>query len=277
MSGWPTHADMLRAADGDTTAFEGMMRYALKAAEVQAIPDLEGLVAADFWGRLASAFGGPLPLCMLAEVLLKRSEYERRHGTAERALWHAAEAVRRLNQAADAGEEGAGTRLAEIVGGLDPDALVLARQVSTGEGLAINEGYDCVFRAAATGDVEALGCMIDEAIKAADLPGVEPLETVTLLENVGRLGAATNDPELTRRLAGGMFLRGELDRETDPEAGELREIEALGILASMVERNMPGGREAFTKAEAALEPRTVSRAAKMIPRVLAALSHGGSC
>lgn len=275
--GWPTFADMQRAAGGDTSAFEAMMYHALKAAECGAIPDLEGLVAANLWGRLASAFGKPRPLCMLAEVLLKRSEYERRHGTTERRTFHAAEAVRRLNQAADAGEEGAGQRLAEVVDGFDADVLVLAKRMSTGEGVTINAGYDDVFKQAAAGDVDALSYMLDEALRAASLPGVEPLETVTIVENVGRLGAATNDPELTRRLAGGMFMRGELDGKTDPEAGELRTIEALGILASMVERGMPGGREVFALAVAALERGTVTRATGMIPGVRAALNNEGSC
>jgi hypothetical protein len=277
MPGWPTLADMQRAADGDTSAYEGMMRYALEAAEAKAIPDLEGLVAADLWGRIAAAFGGPLPLCMLAEVLLKRSEYERQYGTPERVLWHAAEAVRRLIQAADAGEEGAGARLAEIVDGLDPAALVLASHISTGEGLAVSEDYDRTFRAAAVGNVEALDLMLDEAMQAASLPGVDPIETATIVETITRLGAAVNDPSLTRCLAGGMFLRGQLDRETDAEAGERREVEALGILASMIERGMAGGREAFAKAEATLARRTLTLAAWTNPSVLAALTYEGSC
>ena len=138
------------AAAGSASAQLGLADAAIKAGAEGFVRQLESLIAAETWARLAAAIGGAEEQRALVGVLLARADFEVRHGGIGMSAWYENEARRVLKLLVALDDPNAKSALDEL-GPVDDD----------------HEGPDiqnvAQLAAAARGDVNALCLLRDDA------------------------------------------------------------------------------------------------------------------
>lgn len=186
------------AAGGSCAAQLALVDSAIEAGKTGAVRQLEALIAAETWARLAAANGSGDERRALVRVLLAREEFELDRARLDNAQAYKDEACRVLGLMAAEADEAAQRMLSELARG---DAVQHG---------SINP-LDQMMSAAARGDMAALGELYDFAMGRLIDGDVDPLEPLVVGELYARLGSAVGDADHMRRLAGVMLKRAEYE------------------------------------------------------------------
>lgn len=215
---------MQQAAAGSAAAQLGLVDLAMAAGASGAIRQVECLIAAETWARMAASAGGVNAHRALAGVLLTRADFEAARSNAYSARWYEDEARRVLLLLIALDDEDARRALDELGESSDrdhhgPDVALLAN-----------------LAAAARGDLVALGSLYDEAVRLLAAGQGDPIEALTAAELYARIGATIGDADHLRRLAGTLLKRAEYEsRAGRPAIGRNAVTEAATILSILVD------------------------------------------
>lgn len=213
-----------QAAAGSASAQLGLVDLAIAAGASGAVRQIESLIAAETWARLAAANGGVDEQRALVGVLLARAEFEVTRCSVDGAAWYDGEARRILKL---------------LVALDDPDAQRALDELGE-PGEARPEGPDAqelaLLSAAAQGDIYALDSLSEQAMSLFYSGAANALEALTVAEIYARLGAASGKSGLMRRLAGVRLKRAELEYRDGSEAlGNDAVTEAAVLLSIMTD------------------------------------------
>lgn len=213
-----------QAASGSVAAHLGLVNLAIAAGASGAVRQIESLIAAETWARLAAANGGIEEQRALVGVLLARAEFEVVRCSMDGAAWYDGEARRVLKLLVALDDADAQRALDEMGEPAEdqpegPDAQELA-----------------LLSAAAQGDIYALDALSEQAMSLFYSGAANALEALTVAELYSRLGAASGNSGLLRRLAGVRLKRAELEYRDGSEAlGDDAITEAAVLLSIMVD------------------------------------------
>lgn len=215
---------MQQAAAGSVAAQLGLVDLAMAAGASGAIRQVECLIAAETWARMAASAGGINENRALAGVLLTRADFEAARSNAYSAQWYEGEARRVLLLLIALDDEDARRALDELgtTSGNEyqgPDIALLAN-----------------LAAAARGDLAALGSLYDEAMRLLADGRSDPIEALTAAELYARIGATVGDANHLRRLVGVLLKRAEYEfRDGWSAVGSSAVTEAAVILSILVD------------------------------------------
>ena len=186
-----------QAAGGSLAAHLGLVDLAIAAGASGEVRQIESLIAAETWARLAASAGGVAEHRALVGVLLARAEFEDDRFNQSMVTWYRGEARRILKLLIAMDDPDAAQALVEIGPAIDvqhhdPDVSLMAD-----------------LSKAAKGDLLILAALFDEAYNRLGTDGCDPLEALTVCELYARLGASVGDGGHMRRLAGTMLKRAE--------------------------------------------------------------------
>ncbi|MEH3099820.1 hypothetical protein [Sphingomonas adhaesiva] len=213
-----------QAAAGSASAQLGLVDLAIAAGASGAVRQIESLIAAETWGRLAAANGGVDEQRALVGVLLTRAEFEVTRCSVDGAAWYDGEARRILKLLVALDDADAQRALDELgepgeTQPAGPDAQELA-----------------LLSAAAQGDIYALDSLSEQAMSLFYSGAANALEALTVAELYARLGAASGNSGLMRRLAGVRLKRAELEyRDGSETLGNDAVADAAVLLSIMVD------------------------------------------
>lgn len=263
--------------DFDRMAATAVARFSDRNGE-----DHEAVITAVFWARLSavSTYRSDA-LLRLAELLVMHASWERLYGNKQRAVWADAEALCRFGQAADAGDEEAGARLATFASGCDPESLQIASSWETGADRNRLRQLDTAHAAAAVGDTAAITTIFDELTSAIANAVRLDTETMTILDLVSDMAAASGNDDLTEYAAEAKLLQAHYRRRLGRKDDALSaEVVGLSLLADLIPRQHAhprrSGMSLATYLDAA-HPAAVAQLAERDPAILAHCTTKGSC
>ncbi|MEE8612470.1 MAG: hypothetical protein V3V60_07825 [Sphingomonas aquatilis] len=221
----PFNSDLLQqAAAGSTAAQSNLVDLAIAAGASGAVRQIESLIAAETWARLAAANGGIEEQRALVGVLLARAKFEVERCSTESAEWYEGEARRILKLLVALDDADAQRALDELgepgeVQPDGPDAQELA-----------------LLSAAARGDTHALDALGEQAMSLFYSGAADALEALTVAELYARLGATSGHLDLMRRLAGVRLKRAEFEyRDGSDALGNDAIADATVLLSILVD------------------------------------------
>ncbi|WP_426256054.1 hypothetical protein [Sphingomonas sp. DC2300-3] len=221
----PFDVDLLQqAAAGSASAQLNLVDLAIAAGASGAVRQIESLIAAESWARLAAANGGIEEQRALVGVLLARAKFEVERCSVDGAAWYDGEARRILKLLVALDDADAQVALDELgePGGAQPEA-------PDAQELAL-------LSAAARGDIYALDALSEQAMSLFYSGAANALEALTVAELYARLGATSGNSGLMRRLAGVRLKRAELEyRDGSDALGDHAVTEAAVLLSIMVD------------------------------------------
>ncbi|WP_267381786.1 MULTISPECIES: hypothetical protein [unclassified Sphingomonas] len=271
-----------RALTGGPSALALLANAALLAAEACKADQLEGLTIAALFSRMAAETDLMQPAqghghMIHAEVMLMREQYDRDHERLAQAVVAGACAIRALNRSADVGNEAAAARLSEIMPKLMPSAATMALEWATASGSDEQEGYDAIIRTAARGDPEALIAIMNEARIDQSTGILTPIETLTIVEQCGRLGSAAGSCNVAVHLAHVLEARGEFERGNGrPNVATLKMADRLLLISVLARSGHPGADECLRLALHEAPMASVAMAASGSPSLLSVLPMHGA-
>lgn len=268
----------VEAAGGSVDAYLELMKACRTAADTGMLAQEEGLALTELFGRFAVCMGHGEALPSLIKALLSRCAYEHEFGNEARGCHAGAQALRRLNHAADHGDEEAATALYELSGHLPTAVVQMASDWQDPRIAAELDGYDEMFRSAGQGDLNAVQEIASIVFDEMNDGSMSRLEGLTLIESVTRLGAVQDDIRCTEALAGALLLRAGLSREGGVlDKTHYSEVLALTLLSELAERGHQPACEALKAALREVHPQASLLAAAGHPIVLSALCPEGKC
>lgn len=259
-------AELIRLAAGGSRAAQiGLVDLAIAAGASGQMRQIESLMAAETWARLASSVGEAPEHRALVGVLLARAEFEASRGAVDMTGWYVGEAKRVLKLLAALGDPDANAAIEEL-GGRDrqhpePDAVLMANLTK-----------------AANGDFDALATLFDDAYALIGSPACEPLEAFTACELYARLGASQGDSGHIRRLAGIMLKRAEWEHnEGSAELAAAAVSDAVSLLTILVDAGDTAMAPWLSLVVETAPRNCVVKAAATFPTVLRFIDPEGNC
>lgn len=213
-----------QAASGSAAAQLGLVSLAIAAGESGAVRQIESLIAAETWARLAAANGGVDEQRALVGVLLARTEFEIERAAVDSAAWYEGETRQVL-------------KLLVALNDADAEKALAEMGVSNREHTSFASVEDmALLAAAARGDLQALDTLSEQAMSLFYAGHANAIEALTVAELYARLGATLGDAGLMRRLAGVRLKRAELEyRDGVAVLGDHAFTEAAILLSIMVD------------------------------------------
>ena len=172
-----------QAAHGSKEAQLGLVDLAIAAGAAGAVRQIESLIAAETWARLAAANGGKDENRVLVGVLLARGDFEASRSAVSAAAWYEGEARRVLVILAEAGDEDAELALQE----LGPAGRPKERQIAS--------DLHKHLVAAGSGEASAFRALYNFAAESILAGRVDAAEALVAGELYARLGMAAGDYE----------------------------------------------------------------------------------
>lgn len=213
-----------QAAAGSASAQLGLVDLAIAAGASGTLRQIESLISAETWARLAAANGGVDEQRALVGVLLARAEFEIRRCSVDGAAWYEGEARRILKLLVALDDADARQALVDLgePGETQPEP-------PTADDLAI-------LSSAARGDLHALDALSEQAMSLYYSGAANALEALTVAELYAHLGATSGNSGLMRRLAGVRLKRAEFEYgEGFSALGDAAVADAAVLLSIMVD------------------------------------------
>lgn len=268
------------ASRGNAEGYLALADLAVEAVGTGELGKGEALIHATFWARLVVAIeSSPSNLAYLGELLVAQAEYERDHGDIDHACWLGAQSLRRFREAASHNVETYVERLKALEDEIPAECVDLASAWANPTTAAEFDNQEVLLRAAATGDTAAIGMLFDDALAAAQSGVLNERGAIMLLEAIGKLGAATDEPQLAARYAGALIMRSEYDRTYigHPERCWQPAARALHILAKLTAEAEPGAARYLEQVLGFVDPRASIAVARTDPSILASFQCQGAC
>lgn len=271
-----------QALAGGSPGFARMANAALLAAEADPADQLEGLTIAALFTRISAEADDMQPaeghgLVVHGEVMLMREKYDRDHGRDDQAAVAGACAMRAFTRAADLGNEVAAARLIEIAPRLLSAAITMAKGWETKDGAAEQGVYDAALRDAARGDPNALATIIGEAMVDRHSGILSPIESLAIIEQCGRLGAAAGHLPLAVHLCHALEARSFYERDNGRQAvATNKQAEQILLISVLARSGHPEAYEALNIALAHAPMKSVALAARGAPSILSFLPSEGA-
>lgn len=246
-------AELLRqAAEGSVAAQLGLIDLALAAGASGFVRQIEGLIAAETWARLAASAGGESERRALAGVLLARAEFEEARSNDYNANWYRDEANKLLGACEDDSASP----------GDDPAADQLARRL---------EG-------AAKGNLVALCQLYDAAAQRILADKGDPIEALVAGELYSRLGSESGDADQLVRLSAILIARSRYEFDAGAYGPAASAIgEAAIILAGLAETGNTEAASWLAEASHSMLSLGIAAAAKFQPAILKYIPSRGNC
>jgi len=270
---------MQRAGNADAAGFVDLAIAAVQSGNSGEMPWAHSLAHAMFWARLGAATRPDAAnLTSLAQVLIAYANDARQRISSAQGDHLGAQAIFRLEQAAQLGDEDAASLLSVAAESLSPAASSLAAQWQTNgraDDIAVE---DACLKSAAAGDPQAIADVFDTALNTAYQNIAQEEDAMALLHVISVFGCATGNPQLTLRYAGMLISlaahRGCVER-SEQDRCHLA-AEGLRILAELACGDAGAGK--YLQGVLAFVPlQAVSLAAVDRPELLAFVAVAGSC